>query len=512
MDCIKAQNLLSEFLDGRLPESDAQAIRAHLYTCQACTDELASLQATVTRVKSLGSLAAPEGFTSRVSAAVRQQAKDHPASHSWLSLRLVAPSAIVLLLGLGLWLNSYYKDSSPLTAHARIGMKRTAPDSYAGPFADWAAPLATQEMEEATSEHRMGFTNKIKKADKLLFGNKTAVPPPTGMMAGKPAPSAMKDERLYGSGKAAGSGIASQSLPAQSGPLSQEAFDKNHADSIATVVAPSPKGLTAEEKVAPPGPSVTAPAAAGAVATRNQPTRERTPSADIELRTPFVAQNMQNMNQIARRSLAPSPEVRIGARADTNPSGQVVVNLRFKATRPEQPYQIQVDTAAVTNNANRSSGANVILSPENWRSLKPITATGGSSAVWSVVVADASQAALANNNVTNNNVFSNRQDALPGRSKSAQLPRPRQEYRIFVPSHLSDREPQISISYRDLPYDTAWRDLSEKAGVVIVAPARFDRITIDLKSVPSNIAITRLADSLGLVVTPDKSSYNLSMK
>lgn len=62
MDCCKVQEVLSEFLDGRLQGKDKNFIEDHLHECLACRAEYKKLKNLVTALKSLPEVPAPPNF------------------------------------------------------------------------------------------------------------------------------------------------------------------------------------------------------------------------------------------------------------------------------------------------------------------------------------------------------------------------------------------------------------------------------------------------------------------
>ena len=59
-ECAKVGELLSDYLDGELPEHGRWVVELHLGSCTACTQFLAELAATVT---ALHRLSRPEAVT-----------------------------------------------------------------------------------------------------------------------------------------------------------------------------------------------------------------------------------------------------------------------------------------------------------------------------------------------------------------------------------------------------------------------------------------------------------------
>ncbi len=73
MECEKTKDLLSEYIDGRLPVDEAAAIAAHLEDCRGCREVERELRATISLVARLAGKEAPEGFAEGVSAALERR-------------------------------------------------------------------------------------------------------------------------------------------------------------------------------------------------------------------------------------------------------------------------------------------------------------------------------------------------------------------------------------------------------------------------------------------------------
>ena len=54
--------MLSDYLDGELPEAERIALEAHLQGCASCTEELDSLRATVQLLQRMPEVEAPRSF------------------------------------------------------------------------------------------------------------------------------------------------------------------------------------------------------------------------------------------------------------------------------------------------------------------------------------------------------------------------------------------------------------------------------------------------------------------
>jgi len=71
--CSEVLELLSEFLDGTLPNARAEQLRSHVTACQACEQFGADVQAAL---KSLRREAAPEPLSDAVSERLAKRLKE----------------------------------------------------------------------------------------------------------------------------------------------------------------------------------------------------------------------------------------------------------------------------------------------------------------------------------------------------------------------------------------------------------------------------------------------------
>lgn len=97
MQCKQAEQLIGEYLDGRLTAPVTAKLQAHLHDCPACRMELAALQQTLARLQNLPQAPLPDGFVGKVSAAVRQQAKQRAPGRLQL-LRWLTPALTLLVV------------------------------------------------------------------------------------------------------------------------------------------------------------------------------------------------------------------------------------------------------------------------------------------------------------------------------------------------------------------------------------------------------------------------------
>ena len=76
LSCPKARAMVSDYIDGELPEDLALALERHLQTCTSCPPLYASLVETLAELKSLGDETGVEGLVRRVLQAI--EAEGHP--------------------------------------------------------------------------------------------------------------------------------------------------------------------------------------------------------------------------------------------------------------------------------------------------------------------------------------------------------------------------------------------------------------------------------------------------
>ena len=67
--------MLSDYVDGELPEAERIALEAHLQGCYSCTEELESLRATVLMLRRMPEVEAPRSF--RI--APGRRSRSHPS-------------------------------------------------------------------------------------------------------------------------------------------------------------------------------------------------------------------------------------------------------------------------------------------------------------------------------------------------------------------------------------------------------------------------------------------------
>ncbi len=101
MNCTRYERWMWDALEGRLGESQAQALQAHLRQCPRCQRQWESAQATYHALHALPRLRAPEQLMHQVRARIQHAPARPPLFGGWKRVAL-AP-ALGLLIVLGYW-------------------------------------------------------------------------------------------------------------------------------------------------------------------------------------------------------------------------------------------------------------------------------------------------------------------------------------------------------------------------------------------------------------------------
>ncbi len=104
MECDEIRPLLSGYIDGVLSGAEQQAVELHLTACRTCAGELAELQQTVSRIRSLESPEPPPWLAAKVMARIRDEKakksffrRHFYPPHIKLPLQAAAAAAVALL-------------------------------------------------------------------------------------------------------------------------------------------------------------------------------------------------------------------------------------------------------------------------------------------------------------------------------------------------------------------------------------------------------------------------------
>jgi hypothetical protein len=109
MNCLKVQQLLSDYLDDELTSEVALPVERHLTNCPACAGEWESLRATVRMVGSLGSRECPVDLRGSVLSAI-SRTPERPAARTLLQRALavtIGGSAMAACLALPIMIQRF---------------------------------------------------------------------------------------------------------------------------------------------------------------------------------------------------------------------------------------------------------------------------------------------------------------------------------------------------------------------------------------------------------------------
>jgi hypothetical protein len=166
MNCDEVQAQLSAYLDGRLDETHRRAVESHLASCSHCRAEAAALRRTIESVSALPPVEPPPGFSQRVMAQVREEARPSVPRKSfvfslwpfWARIPLQA-AAVLVIAGLAVYLYELDRPAPLLQAPAEAPSThdegvRLDRDQLASPEAATPAParnLPSQEVKRPAS-------------------------------------------------------------------------------------------------------------------------------------------------------------------------------------------------------------------------------------------------------------------------------------------------------------------------------------------------------------------------
>ena len=239
MNCRKANERMSAWLDGELAPREAEDMRRHLASCASCNAEFEQLQQTVRAVKDLPVVPAPEGFHARVMADIESDAgtviEKRPAhirrAPRW---RMLWPAAAALLVAVVLALMS--DRPRPVRAPGKT-------DKPAGTGAETYAP--ENEATTALTHERMRATDIVSAPPQPAFealDSEEARPPLAERAARAPAApegAALKKEALLGGGIAADT-AGESSRPETGLALARDETEKTADMQVWTVLAKDP--------------------------------------------------------------------------------------------------------------------------------------------------------------------------------------------------------------------------------------------------------------------------------
>ena len=128
MQCEKAQELISEYVDARLDDSLRTIFEAHLAACATCRVKTDLLNRTNQLFASLPQVEPPVGFTTRLRAHVQEEATK-PNLWKWLSLpfQIGVPIQATAVVLIAVFAGFLYQKERPLetsTQEVPIGEKK----------------------------------------------------------------------------------------------------------------------------------------------------------------------------------------------------------------------------------------------------------------------------------------------------------------------------------------------------------------------------------------------------
>lgn len=96
LTCSDARELVSDYIDGKLPETTAADLETHLQTCPSCPPLYASLIQTLADLKALGDASLSEHYAAALARADEQAGDAEPGTHRpgdtpWLGSRTCCP-------------------------------------------------------------------------------------------------------------------------------------------------------------------------------------------------------------------------------------------------------------------------------------------------------------------------------------------------------------------------------------------------------------------------------------
>lgn len=205
MDCEACTDRLVELLYEELPEEDAEATRAHLSGCEACSQAFAQIRAGKGLAAMLEMAEPPASVLDAVMAAARERVADRApaqepaherpataprpdeeeASGPWAAFlkwvggfamrpQLAMALTLLLIVGLGMWYLPTLRQSDPADSHAIVD---PAPGDEAGP----STSLVPAEPLDLEADPRTGRirTREDEAAEERVAAVRPAPPAPT---------------------------------------------------------------------------------------------------------------------------------------------------------------------------------------------------------------------------------------------------------------------------------------------------------------------------------------------
>ncbi len=295
MDCEACTDRLVELLYEELPDADADATRAHLSGCEACSQAFAQIRAGKGLAAMLEMAEPPASVLDAVMAAARERVADRapaqepaherPAtaprpddeesSGPWAAFlkwvggfamrpQLAMALTLLLIVGLGMWYLPTLRQSDPADSHAIVD---PAPGDEAGP----STSLVPAEPLDLEADPRTGRirTREDEAAEDRVAAVRPAPPAPTP----EPAPEGAGERSVPPPSPAHPEGLAAGDPAGSPGEVVEEALpdpriaELDVAPGETAPLAPQPQPRPAVRPVAPTiatevetAPIVTAPA------------------------------------------------------------------------------------------------------------------------------------------------------------------------------------------------------------------------------------------------------------
>ncbi len=168
MRCYEIRDVLTEFIEGSLPEEQAREVADHIARCKACERDVRQMEQLIAALRSLPPADAPSRLRPSISDALRAVAEEQAARvrplrrrYLWLGGGLGAAAAAAVFLGIvfGLRPALLQRDQPVRTASAALRSEKALPATggddrlaAAGPAIDALSELELEEAEEEAAE------------------------------------------------------------------------------------------------------------------------------------------------------------------------------------------------------------------------------------------------------------------------------------------------------------------------------------------------------------------------
>ena len=189
--------ILSDYLDGELPEAERIALEAHLQGCDSCTEELESLRATVQMLRRMPEVEAPRSFRLAPAAVTAPTPPPERPVLLWtmrVSTALAVVAFTVMVAG---------NVTGLFEGGSGDGGRATSEDSMAYDSPDFSLTSTPALMMEDEPEDAMPPTPQammeaepdiIPKSTPMMMAERTATPEPEAMMEPTAVPEEAREE------------------------------------------------------------------------------------------------------------------------------------------------------------------------------------------------------------------------------------------------------------------------------------------------------------------------------